>query len=163
MAQPGQGLPSPEPTKSKRNSLNAGVTNPSRSAPQLSPSPQRKDSFSTKPSTPSVPHRQSFAENLRANPHSPRARHPSFSHQALQDLLNNPPIPKPDDNRFAGRDWRQIQLGEVIDTNEVRFVETDISVEEATNVSGSEKNWSREKLICTDSHIGRTTQCGANS
>ncbi|KAI9678384.1 MAG: cell separation during budding [Bathelium mastoideum] len=132
MAQPGQGMPSPEPAAPKRDSTTAGVISPARSAPQLTP--QRKESFNGKLSNQNVPHRQSFAENLRANPHSPRARHPSFSQQALQDLLNNPPIPKENDDRFVGRDWRQIQLGEVIDTNEVRFVEADISVEEATNL-----------------------------
>ncbi|KAL9062621.1 MAG: hypothetical protein Q9157_008763, partial [Trypethelium eluteriae] len=132
MAQPGRGNPSPEPAKSKRNSATAGSINPARSAPQLSP--QRRDSFTNKSSNSTVPHRQSFAENLRANPHSPRSRHPSFSQQALQDLLNNPPVSKSDDNKFAGRDWRQIQLGEVIDTDEVRFVEADISVEEATSL-----------------------------
>ncbi|KAF2234725.1 hypothetical protein EV356DRAFT_532526 [Viridothelium virens] len=132
MAQPGQGSPSPEPAKSKRNSATAGSINPARSAPQLSP--HRRDSFTNKSSNSTVPHRQSFAENLRANPHSPRSRHPSFSQQALQDLLNNPPVSKSDDNKFAGRDWRQIQLGEVIDTDEVRFVEADISVEEATSL-----------------------------
>ncbi|KAL9095519.1 MAG: hypothetical protein Q9165_002390 [Trypethelium subeluteriae] len=136
MSQPGQGLNSPEPAKSKRDSATAASINPTRSAPPLSP--QRRDSFPNKSSNSTVPHRQSFAENLRANPHSPRSRHPSFSQQALQDLLNNPPVSKSDDNKFAGRDWRQIQLGEIIDTDEVRFVEADISVEEATNVRGRE-------------------------
>ena len=136
MAQPSQGFSSPEPATSKRSSVTTGVVTPARSAPQLSP--QYRDSFTSKSTSSSVPHRQSFAENLRANPHSPRSRHPSFSQQALQDLLNNPPVPRSDDNRFAGRDWRYVQLGEVIDAHEVRFVEADISVEEATNVCTNE-------------------------
>jgi hypothetical protein len=133
MAQPGQGTTSPEPTKSKRDSMTAASTGSlAKSAPQLSP--QRRDSFNSKSPNTSMPHRQSFAENLRGMPHSPRSRHPSFSQQALQELLNNPPAPKSNDSRFAGRDWRTIQLGEVIDQNEVRFVEADTSVEDAANV-----------------------------
>jgi len=68
-------------------------------------------------------------------PHSPRtSRQPSLSQQALQDLLSNPPT-KGGDPKFAGRDWRAVQVGEVVDEKQVRFVELDTSVEEATNVS----------------------------
>ena len=134
MAQPGQGSSSPEPTTSKRDSVTAGGITPARSAAQHSP--QRTNSSGARSSNHNIAHRQSFAENLRSNPHSPRSRHPSFSQQALQELLNNPPVPREHDDRFEGRDWRQIQLGEVIDAHEVRFVEADISVEEATNVRG---------------------------
>ncbi|KAF2144479.1 uncharacterized protein K452DRAFT_222817, partial [Aplosporella prunicola CBS 121167] len=86
-------------------------------------------------SSPSVGHRQSFAENFRGMPASPRSsRHPSLSQQALQELLSNPPVKTPANNPFAGRDWRTIKVGEVIETDLVRFVEIDTSVEEATNV-----------------------------
>lgn len=104
------------------------MANPGPRSPQLVPSNS---------SSPSVSHRQSFADNLRGMPASPRAsRQPSLSQQALQDLLNNPPVGKNTQNSaFAGRDWRSIKVGEVIDPELVRFVEIDTSVEEATNVS----------------------------
>ncbi|EKG10642.1 Cystathionine beta-synthase core [Macrophomina phaseolina MS6] len=102
------------------------MTNPGPRSPQLIPSSN---------SSPSVSHRQSFADNLRGMPTSPRAsRQPSLSQQALQDLLNNPPVAKtPQNAAFQGRDWRSVKVGEVIDPELVRFVEIDTSVEEATN------------------------------
>lgn len=104
------------------------MANPGPRSPQLIPSTG---------SSPSVSHRQSFADNLRGMPASPRAsRQPSLSQQALQDLLNNPPVGKNNQNSaFAGRDWRSVKVGEIIDPELVRFVEIDTSVEEATNVS----------------------------
>ncbi|KAL1618940.1 cell separation during budding [Neofusicoccum ribis] len=103
------------------------MANPGPRSPQLIPSTG---------SSPSVSHRQSFADNLRGMPASPRAsRQPSLSQQALQDLLNNPPVGKNNQNSaFAGRDWRSVKVGEIIDPELVRFVEIDTSVEEATNV-----------------------------
>lgn len=81
-------------------------------------------------------HRQSFAENLRGAPGSPRAqRQPSLNQQALQELLNNPPVARNGTPEFAGRDWRSVQIGEITSPDDVRFVEMDTSVEEATNVS----------------------------
>ena len=72
---------------------------------------------------------------MRGLPQSPRAnRQPSLSQQALQDLLSNPPT-KGGDPKFAGRDWKTVQVGEVVDEKQVRFAELDTSVEEATNVS----------------------------
>jgi hypothetical protein len=56
-----------------------------------------------------------------------------LSQQALQDLLNNPPT-KGGDPKFAGRDWKGIRVGEIVDESLVRFVEYDTSVEEATDV-----------------------------
>lgn len=72
---------------------------------------------------------------MRPHPPSPRnQRHPSLSQAAVQELLNNPtPLNKPDE-RFKGRDWRSIEIGELVTTEDVRFVETNTSVEEATNV-----------------------------
>lgn len=69
--------------------------------------------------------------------HSPTHRNPSLSQQAIQDLINNPPIGThhPDDTKFAGRDWRTITLGEIIAPQETRFVQVDTSVEEATKVA----------------------------
>lgn len=80
-------------------------------------------------------HRQSFSE--RGIPNSPRQRNPSLSQQAIQDLINNPPVGRKDDagQRFAGRDWRSITLGEIIAPNEVHFIEADSTIEAATRVS----------------------------
>jgi hypothetical protein len=80
-------------------------------------------------------HRQSFAENQRHPPPSPRSqRHPSFTQQAVQDLLNHPPTNRLPNPRFAGRDWRDIALGELVSPDDVRWAEMDTSVEEATMV-----------------------------
>lgn len=80
-------------------------------------------------------HRQSFAENLRNPPPSPRAqRHPSFTQAAVQELLNKPPPNRQPDPRFANRDWRDVQLGELVSQDDVHWVDLDTSVEEATMV-----------------------------
>jgi hypothetical protein len=72
---------------------------------------------------------------MRPHPPSPRSqRHPSLSQAALQELLNNPPTPKKEDLRFKGRDWRQIKVGELVSSNDVRFVQLDTTVEDATKV-----------------------------
>ncbi|KAK0750461.1 hypothetical protein B0T18DRAFT_345920 [Schizothecium vesticola] len=78
-------------------------------------------------------HRQSFAENQRHPPPSPRARHPSFTQQAIQDLLISPPSNRHANPRYAGRDWRDIALGE-LSPDEAKWADLDTSVEEATMV-----------------------------
>lgn len=82
-------------------------------------------------------HRASWSQDLRGIPASPhRARHPSVSHQALHEMLSNPPIPHNSENDpFAGRDWKSIAVGEIVDPEEVRWVQETTSVEEATSVS----------------------------
>lgn len=83
-------------------------------------------------------HRASFAENLRANPTSPRMahRHPStsLSQAAVQELLNNPPRAEKGSDEFRGRDWKSIRVGEIVDLEQVRFADMTTSVEEATNL-----------------------------
>jgi hypothetical protein len=102
----------------------------SNSTTKAPPTPLK---MGTSPS-PHSGHRSSFAENMRQMPGSPRAsRQPSFSQQALQDLLNNPPT-KGGDPKFQGRDWRGVKVGEIVEKGQVRFVEYDTSVEEATEV-----------------------------
>ena len=105
------------------------------SVPNAGPrSPPDNPSLRTS-SSPHMGHRQSFAENLRGVPQSPRAhRKPSLSQQALQDLLNNPPT-KNGAPEFVGREWRTIHIGEIVHPEQIRFVEYDTSVEEATKVS----------------------------
>lgn len=81
-------------------------------------------------------HRQSFAENLRNAPGSPRAqRHPSFTQAAVQELLNHPPAAVKHSNpRFAGRDWCDISVNELVAQDDVKWVNLDSSVEEASMV-----------------------------
>ncbi len=69
-------------------------------------------------------------------PPSPRThRHLSFSQAQMQELLNNPPTAGSADPAFAGRDWHCITVGELVDRANLRFVEWNTSVEDATNVS----------------------------
>jgi CBS domain-containing protein len=67
-------------------------------------------------------------------PSSPRsARHPSFTQSAVQELFNHPPTPNKHSNpRFAGRDWRDISVGELVTAEDVKWVDLDTSVEDAT-------------------------------
>lgn len=79
-------------------------------------------------------HRQSFTEQMRGLPPSPRAsRHLSLSQAQIQDLLNNPPTAGTADPAFAGRDWQHISVGELVH-KDVTFVELDTGIEAATNV-----------------------------
>ncbi|KKY15652.1 putative cbs domain-containing protein [Phaeomoniella chlamydospora] len=48
--------------------------------------------------------------------------------------MNNPPPSKPADPRFAGRDWRTIKVSELVNPDDLRFVEADTTVEAATNL-----------------------------
>jgi hypothetical protein len=83
----------------------------------------------------SHPHRQSFAENQRHPPPSPRTqRHPSFTQQAIQDLMNHPPPNRHQNPRYVGRDWRDIAIGELLQPDEVKWAELDTSIQEATKV-----------------------------
>ncbi|KAL4972792.1 hypothetical protein BDW66DRAFT_143366 [Aspergillus desertorum] len=80
-------------------------------------------------------HRQSFSESLRAAPGSPRARRqPSLTQAAIQSLIDNPPAPHNVNPVFAGRDWREISIGELVSPGDLKFVEVDTGIEEATNL-----------------------------
>ncbi|KAL8762245.1 MAG: hypothetical protein Q9184_001726 [Pyrenodesmia sp. 2 TL-2023] len=80
-------------------------------------------------------HRQSFTESLRGHPPSPRAtRQPSLSQAQLQELLSNPPTAGTADPRFAGKDWQTIRVGELCVPADLRWVELDSGIEDATNV-----------------------------
>ena len=54
----------------------------------------------------------------------------------MQELINNPPTAGHDgaDDRFKGRDWRSIGVGELVQEAELRWVELDDGTEEATNL-----------------------------
>lgn len=124
----------------------ASATSSSAKDRSVSPSVLPKDS-SLRLAGPSLrDHRPSFSDSLRGHPPSPRARRqPSLSQGALQDLLDNPPVGNPGDPAFAGRDWKTIAIGEIIDDRDVRFVELDTGVEAATTVrdglSESHERW----------------------
>ncbi|KAF2707334.1 hypothetical protein K504DRAFT_504508 [Pleomassaria siparia CBS 279.74] len=105
-------------------------------------------------SSPLSSHRSSFVESVRGIPPSPRAsRQPSLSQQAMQDLINNPPT-KAGDPKFLGRDWRTIRVGEIVDPAQVRFVQYDTTVEEATNILV--QNGAPNVVLLRDSETSRT-------
>ncbi|PGG95900.1 hypothetical protein GX51_08079 [Blastomyces parvus] len=86
-------------------------------------------------SMPPLQPRHSFSDSLRAAPSSPRARRqPSLTQSAVQSLIDNPPSGNAADPAFAGRDWTQISIGELVTPSDLRFVEMDIGIEEATKV-----------------------------
>lgn len=80
-------------------------------------------------------HRQSFSETLRA-PGSPRSRRqPSITNAGVLSLIDNPPVPNNPNTSFTGRDWRHISIGELVSPEDLKFVEVDTGIEEATDVS----------------------------
>ncbi|KAF7943357.1 hypothetical protein EAE96_011284 [Botrytis aclada] len=94
------------------------------------PPPRQSTSSPSNNNPANINHRSSFADNLRQ---SPRAqRHPSFTQAAVQELLNHPPAQKGGDPRFAGRDWRQIHVGELVQESDIHWCELDTDVEHAT-------------------------------
>ncbi|KAI1412678.1 hypothetical protein F5Y13DRAFT_41390 [Hypoxylon sp. FL1857] len=118
------------------NAANSRVGRDSKEASISPPPPQRTGSASSLHKSGHVinhSHRSSFAENLRGLPPSPRnQRHPSFTQAAIQELLNHPPAPRQHNPRFAGRDWRDVAVGELVSKDDVSWVELDTSVEDAT-------------------------------
>lgn len=68
-------------------------------------------------------------------PPSPRGtRQLSMSEAQIRDLMNNPPTAGSADPKFAGRDWQHIAVGELVQPEDLRWVEVDTGVEDATNV-----------------------------
>ena len=123
----------------------------SRSPPQRNPSLR----LSHMPSA-AASHRQSFSD-LQRHPPSPRAnRQPSISQLAVQDLYDNPPHNS--DSRFAGRDWRSIQVNELTSPDDLRFVEADTSVEDATNVGPFTLLYGRSLTSCVAPHRFRRSR-----
>lgn len=52
----------------------------------------------------------------------------------MQALLNDPPTAGAADAAFAGRDWREITVRELVNSEDLRWVEVDTGVETATSV-----------------------------
>ena len=117
-----------------RSDRDSTATSP-RTSEEGRPIPPRSPSIRV--SSPQISHRHSFSDQFRGVPPSPRSsRHFSLSSAAaVQDLLNNPPKAGAADPAFVGRDWHTISVGELVEQDEVRFVEVDTGIEEATNVS----------------------------
>ncbi|KAM4062274.1 CBS domain-containing protein [Hirsutella rhossiliensis] len=112
--------------KDKEAAPGSSMSSHAASAPQRTPSTS---------SISKMAHRQSFAENLRNVPPSPRHRHPSLTQAAVQELLNHPPSGNRHVNpKFTGREWRDISIGEMVSPDDVWWVEMDSSVEEATKI-----------------------------
>lgn len=98
-------------------------------------------------SSPSQSHRQSFTDQLRGLPPSPRsARHLSLSQLQIQELMNNPPKVVSADPAFAGRDWQHINVDELVNSKDLLFVEWDTSVETATNVGIRKMLFERNRI-----------------
>ena len=73
--------------------------------------------------------RHSFASSPR------NQRHPSLTQAALQELLSRSgDAHRSADPRFAGRDWREVTVGELVPADELHWAEMDTSVEQATKV-----------------------------
>lgn len=118
--QPRTELSSESATSSPRSSTD------SRSPPVRNPS-KRLSHISA--------NRLSFTDGLRGVPQSPRARRqPSQTQSAIQSLIDNPPVRNPADPAFAGRDWKQICIGELVSPDDLKFVELDTSIEEAATL-----------------------------
>ncbi|KAL1899123.1 cell separation during budding [Sporothrix stenoceras] len=117
----------------------SSLTNPGGAAQAAVPGsaaaavPERSPSRSSlRHSHSSSSHRHSFAENLRNPPPSPRSlRQPTFATQ-VQGLLNHPPPQRQPNPRFAGRDWHDISLGELVSEEDIRWASLDTSVEDCT-------------------------------
>lgn len=121
--------------KGHGHSASVGHANEMAISPPAHPSRSNSSSSVHRTGSHGHVHRQSFAENLRGVPPSPRSqRHPSLTQAAIQDLLNHPPAPRPYNPRFVGRDWRDVHIGELVSSEDVKWVEMDTSVEDATMV-----------------------------
>ncbi|OQE30264.1 hypothetical protein PENFLA_c003G00711 [Penicillium flavigenum] len=112
-------------------SLNsASIASPRSSTESRSPSARNQLRVSA-----NHQHRQSLSESLRGPPGSPRARRqPSLPQSAVQSLIDNPPVPKTTNPAFVGRDWREISIGELVSPDDLKFVELDTGIEDATNI-----------------------------
>ncbi|KAK4187844.1 hypothetical protein QBC35DRAFT_218867 [Podospora australis] len=121
--------------KDIQGSTSTSSSSSSLGATLSAPAPLDRNTNNAQQKTPShlSSHRQSFAENQRHPPPSPRShRHPSFTQQAIQDLMNNPPSNRHANPRYAGRNWQEISVGELAASENVVWVDLDTSVQDAT-------------------------------
>ncbi|KAL2210645.1 hypothetical protein CC79DRAFT_525198 [Sarocladium strictum] len=124
-------------SNASRESSSAGLT---ATSSNLSSSPTATQFARRVPLSPTTvsahARRPSVAESLRNIPGSPgRQRQPSITQAAAQELVNHPPHgQKSADSKFAGKEWRELTIGELITDGEVLWAEMDTSVEEATKL-----------------------------
>ncbi|PWY76255.1 CBS domain protein [Aspergillus heteromorphus CBS 117.55] len=123
-----------DPVADTASSVSSTVTSP-RSSADHSRNPSVSSRSLRLSGVANHQHRQSMSESLRAAPGSPRARRqPSLTQAAIQSLIDNPPAPSNGNPAFVGRDWREISIGELVSPDDLKFVEMDTGIEEATNV-----------------------------
>jgi hypothetical protein len=123
-----------DPSEASSTTSSPRTSTDSRSSSTVTRNPSIR--LSHIPPSPNTSHRQSFSDSLRNTPQSPRnRRQPSLTQAAIQGLIDHPPARKPADPAFNGRDWRDISIGELVRPTDLRFVEVDTGIEEATNVS----------------------------
>ena len=86
-------------------------------------------------------------------PPSPRAgrgeRHLSLSQAQIQELIDNPPTAGNADPKFAGRDWHSVSVGELCSEDDLKWVELDTGVEDATNVGHTVAHIASLALVLT--------------
>ncbi|PYI04894.1 hypothetical protein BO78DRAFT_408662 [Aspergillus sclerotiicarbonarius CBS 121057] len=124
----------PVETVADNNSSGSNVASPRSSTDSRPPSGSLR-SLRLSSHLPNHQHRQSISDSLRAAPGSPRARRqPSLTQSAIQSLIDNPPAPNNVNPAFVGRDWREISIGELVSPDDLKFVEVDTGIEEATNI-----------------------------
>ena len=123
-----------DPSSSTSPTSQAPQLNSPRSSTETTRSPRfAPSSLHLQNPSNAAQHRQSFSD--ARYPPSPRStRQPSRSSIAVQELIDNPPQRTPADSRFANRDWRTIKVGELTNPEDLKFIDIDASVEEATNV-----------------------------
>ena len=120
-------------TSSSHSSERVSLEAPNRPIPHRTPSQNMR--LGGHSPSPGHSHRQSFPESLRGMPPSPRQnRHPSLSQVQIQGLFDNPPTSGHADPKFAGRNWQHISVGELVVPEDLRFVELNTGIEDATNV-----------------------------
>lgn len=128
-------MAAPQRENSQVSSSSSNHIAPSRSSTDSGRSPRLASApLNIQNPSPAAQHRQSFSDSRY--PSSPRStRQPSLSSIAVQELIDNPPHRTAADPRFANRDWRTIRVGELTSPDDLRFIDINSSVEEATNVS----------------------------
>ncbi len=128
----------PSPSSAPNGGNDGGPGSSSSPVPNLgvtTAAPERSPSRSgLRHTSAPLSHRQSFADNLRNPPPSPRSqRQPSLT-QAVQGLVNHPPPQRQRNPQFASRDWHDIALGELVAEEDIRWATLDTSVEDCTKV-----------------------------
>jgi hypothetical protein len=135
-------MAAPQPNASNPSNPSVESANESElSSPRSSSDSRASHSRTTSINIPRLsadsPHRQSYSESRRVPPSPHSRRQASLTHNAIQSLIDRPTPRGPPDPAFAGRDWGQISIGELVSPDDLAFVEEDAGIEEATEVPSS--------------------------